>query len=482
MYTYNRAPTITHIIITSDDSLNRSRGNLTGEYTFSDLDGNTEQNRDIKWYRNGSEEVTAANQTYLLSTNTSKNELWIFSVRVNDGIVWSTWYNSTEFEINNTGPVANTASLAPLTAYTDTTFTCSGTFSDEDGDSVTAYYLFEDDDTGTLRDWSTSSTYSCTNANCDKWNNVTCQYKVDDGNLNSSAVSSNTVTVLNSNPDVYTPVTHDSIMEERKRFVWREDVIINVSVSDPDGAADLSSVVITITDPTGVVKVDNASMAQGLAITNGYNYSYTYNIPAASIGGTWNVTVYAIDSEAATDWNETYFIVGADHTIIVKVILNNSFNTVYNSGVGGTNASLLGPGTVYSGLDHWYIASFKNNLVTALAARGANRLNSSNRTNTHTIQMEQDLIGSMIYLAVTEGDRNTIGTRIPIIETGTFRTEIAPSFSYGLGLRYPIKMVLNFTDIDVQGNINIVSGLHRIEIESNTTGGQRAVYIRDILE
>jgi len=483
VFTFNNPPNVTHINISSDDSLNRTRGNLTGNYTFYDVDaGDTEQDREIIWYRNGTQEPTAENQIYLSHTNTSKDEEWVFSVRLNDGDSWGSWYNSTPFTINNTAPSVASAELTPTTAYTNTDFTCIGSgYSDDDGDPLSHYFLFQDTG-GTLRDWAQNNTFLCNDPGCDKGDVISCKYKAFDGRSNSTAVISNTVTILNTNPVVHEPNTYDSNGVETKYFVWRESVSIKVNITDLDGASDISSVKIMITDSASQLQVDNASMTQGDSITNGNTYTYSYYIPANAKEGIWNVTVYAADAGGASDNDETYFRVGAFHTITVKLELNDTHSSAYVSNIGEANASTLGAGAAYTGLEHWYAASYYGNMVAALVADGANEINASNTSKTHTIAMEQNLTGSMMYLAVTKGNWETIDKRISLIDSGDFMLSIAPSFGFGLGLYHPIMMVLNCTDIDLQGDLIIRYGLYRIEIESQKTGSQKAVYIREISE
>ncbi|MBI2128670.1 PQQ-binding-like beta-propeller repeat protein [Candidatus Woesearchaeota archaeon] len=57
----NTAPTATNIILNSTDSLNRTNGTLQGFWTFSDADGDTQQNNETMWYNNSVEIVSLRN-------------------------------------------------------------------------------------------------------------------------------------------------------------------------------------------------------------------------------------------------------------------------------------------------------------------------------------------------------------------------------------------------------------------------------------
>jgi hypothetical protein len=77
--------------------------------------------------------------------------------------------------------------------------------------------------------------------------------------------------------------------------------------------------------------------------------------------------------------------------------------------------------------------------------------------------------GTQVFLAFTEGDWQTIRNRIPLIEADQFLNKIAPSFAYGLGIYYPIKILLKYRDIDIEGDVKMEKGAHVLVIENNGT-------------
>ncbi len=93
------------------------------------------------------------------------------------------------------------------------------------------------------------------------------------------------------------------------------------------------------------------------------------------------------------------------------------------------------------------------------------------------LKISSQLVGSQTLLAFTEGYHMTIRNRIPLIIAGQFLTKIAPSFAYGLGVYYPIKVMLKYSDIDLEGNINMQRGVHRLVIENNGTVAGRPVIV-----
>ncbi len=109
-------------------------------------------------------------------------------------------------------------------------------------------------------------------------------------------------------PVVQTPHTYDNItMAAKTTFHINEGMTVRVNVTDESGRGDISKVLIKILNTTNAVKVDNATMTNITEITNGYTYEYNYTIPSDADLGTWNIYVYANDTDNAWDSNTTTF-------------------------------------------------------------------------------------------------------------------------------------------------------------------------------
>ncbi len=164
----------------------------------------------------------------------------------------------------------------------------------------------------------------------------------------------------------------------------------------------------------------------------------------------------------------------------IKLILNNTNNLVYIPGTGIVASSAIS-NTTYTSPAHYYLASYLNNLVRALVHSGQTPLsiNISRSGSYHTIEVSQRLSNSKTLLVFTRGDWSTVENRIALIEQGKFLASLIPSFAHGLGIRYRIKLLLDYyNDIDLQSNMIIQSGSHELEFESNKTGTQKALIIR----
>jgi len=104
----NGPPSATDIKINSSDFLNRTNGNLTASWAFSDPDPDDPVSNETKWYNNSQEVIELINFTSVTSNYTKKRQNWTFSVRVFDGLNYSDWVNSTKLTIINSGPVLDT--------------------------------------------------------------------------------------------------------------------------------------------------------------------------------------------------------------------------------------------------------------------------------------------------------------------------------------------------------------------------------------
>lgn len=84
-------------------------------------------------------------------------------------------------------------------------------------------------------------------------------------------------------------------------FVHGETAYVRTVVSDPFGSADVGGANVTLTDPGGTVRVNNAAMTQvadsGVATRT---YEYQYNIPPGAQLGSWTAGVVAREGTEGT--------------------------------------------------------------------------------------------------------------------------------------------------------------------------------------
>ncbi len=101
----------------------------------------------------------------------------------------------------NDVPTVTSASLSPSVANTSTIITCTGSgAADIDGDTLTHRYQFKDTG-GVLQTYSATNTFDCgAVASCDKGDTITCEYKVNDGTVDSNIATSTGLVISNAAP------------------------------------------------------------------------------------------------------------------------------------------------------------------------------------------------------------------------------------------------------------------------------------------
>ncbi len=121
--------------VTSDD--------LAASYVFVDSDGDREARAEIRWYRNGFQDLRYNDSTILPSRATSSGDRWYYTIRVNDGKEYGRLQTSKDVAIKNAPPEATNVVLTP----------------DQPGlgDQLVAHYNYEDADgdpeVGTTIQW-----------------------------------------------------------------------------------------------------------------------------------------------------------------------------------------------------------------------------------------------------------------------------------------------------------------------------------------
>ncbi len=168
------------------------------------------------------------------------------------------------------------------------------------------------------------------------------------------------------------------------------------------------------------------------------------------------------------------------HTLSVRLTINNTANEVYVPSIGETNSADITP-AVYTDLPHFFAASYLNNLLAAVVPFSSKPVSISidKAGNKHTIGSEQGLENSNTFLVFSKGDWKNIDSRIDLIESRKFLSEISPSFSFGLGLYYTIKIILEYTNIDIANDALFQKGTNNIVVENKgTSGGKPLVSVK----
>ena len=108
--------------------------NLQFFIVYFDADEDELQNTEINWYRNTVYMPNLDNLNLISNSSTVKNDIWNFSVRVNDGLAWSEWFHSNNIIIENTPPVVISSITSTENFTTADNISISWDQYDADGD------------------------------------------------------------------------------------------------------------------------------------------------------------------------------------------------------------------------------------------------------------------------------------------------------------------------------------------------------------
>jgi len=231
----NTAPSINSVNI--DIQFPTLNDTLTCSYTgYSDADSDSDQST-YEWTISG----TTVGTSSTLSGAFSSGDTVTCTVTPDDGTDTGTPLSDST-QVANSPPVLASVSLTPTSAYEGDTLTCTpGSASDDDGDTITYNYDWQvnSSDPGVTGDELDSSYWG-------RSDSVSCEVVPDDGTDLGAAVTSNTVTILNTVPEI-TGITLSSSAP-----TTNENLSVTVSTSDEDGdGVSLSYQWLVDGSPTG---------------------------------------------------------------------------------------------------------------------------------------------------------------------------------------------------------------------------------------
>lgn len=196
---------------------------------YSDVDGDLQQDSQIKWYKNGVDTGLTTPSINLEIAGFKKGDKIKCLNKVYDGIEWSNWVNSTEITLSNILPVLNSNStISPTIIYKSSTITCSpGTYFDGDNDLLdTIQYDWHKN--GLSQDIN-SATLNITTSSFIKSNNISCLARVYDGQNWSSWYQTSSYQIQDTAPTFNVQVSSQLISSP-------SDINCNyISYNDIDG-------------------------------------------------------------------------------------------------------------------------------------------------------------------------------------------------------------------------------------------------------
>lgn len=173
--------------------------------------------------------------------------------------------------------------------------------------------------------------------------------------------------------------------------------------------------------------------------------------------------------------------VSADRTLQISLTLNNTDANVYIPGQGEIAAGSLSSATYYN-MPHYYACSYDSDFLAGLvhSQKTPYSISVSSGNGLYTIALNQSFENSMAFVVFSRGDWRKIDNVIDLIEEGIFLEKPKPSFGFGLGRTYEIKMMLKYDLVDFIGNRGVLSKGDRTVVVTNngTVSSKAGILIR----
>ncbi|MBN2043140.1 MAG: LamG domain-containing protein [Candidatus Aenigmarchaeota archaeon] len=395
----------------------------------------------------------------------------------------------------NYEPVISNIIVTPLEAYPRDDLYCnvSGII-DNDGDPFNIYFEWYDNDSQLVFTENNTLLYSVLKyGNTTKKETWTCVARAYDGYENGTQVSDN-VFILSPAPIAHVIKTLTSMNMTQAVFSMRRVMKIWVYLTDEDGKDDIGGILVNITDPTNITKVQDAMLHKinpptgwleeefDGPVPDGYLYEYVYTIPMGSVWGTWNVSLVNYDIDYSKSYNTTTFAVSTI-SFQVRLVLNDMSSKIDIPGIDSGDINTM-PTGYHPSPDHFFVSSESGNAMTGLVFFNEYPRNVifERTVNDFTMGIDQNLPFSGIMLVFTEGGNEAISKRMDIIERGTFMDNMEPSFSYGLGEKHEIKVSLYQNEVDMIANTTVMgSGSYMIEMtHQGLVNGKPGITVKKI--
>jgi len=183
----------------------------------------------------------------------------------------------------------------------------------------------------------------------------------------------------------------------------------------------------------------------------------------------WRCSVKMYDGTGnQSSWsNASIYIRSIVNNVQIKLKLNTS-NTVYIPGTGEVLSTAV-TNTTYSSPPSYYLSSDSSNSLKALVFSYQTPVHlklSKGASSYHTLETSQYITNAKSFLVFTKGDWRTVDSKMGIVKDGSFMQNIEPSFGYGLGLYYRIKLITNYDSINITGNFTASRGTYNFIFEN----------------
>lgn len=149
-------------------------------------------------------------------------------------------------------------------------------------------------------------------------------------------------------------------------------------------------------------------------------------------------------------------------------------NSVYVPG-SGEKTLASSDNSTFTAPEHRYIASYGSGILKSLISVDSNLIGlnmTKSSTTAHWIGLytkDWNTTGASALLVFTKGDWRNIDEKIADVESGRFTSYYKPTFGFGIGNIYAIKILLSYSDIVFSGNPVFSAGRRGIGVYNNGT-------------
>ena len=260
--TSNNAPTVDSISVSPTNP--KTLDTLVVSSTSSDADMDSIVDTQYRWSKNGI--MTPISTSTIDSSMTAKGDVWSVEVRVNDGTEWSTWVTSSSFEILNTAPILESATVSMTEAATNQNVTVMATMSDVDGEEPTMSITWYLD--GVLQsEYNNQATLlSSATSKGETW---TAVVQADDGEVTSSQSETLSVLVINSEP---------LLSVSLENVTSQDNLLLQTSTTDIDGDVTELSTITWFRNGFREGSLDDATIVPSSYLGPGQEWSVEVNV------------------------------------------------------------------------------------------------------------------------------------------------------------------------------------------------------------
>ncbi len=221
-----------------------------------------------------------------------------------------------------------------------------------------------------------------------------------------------------------------------------------------------ASVLITITETSGVGVSDVSSSMKYNSSSGRYEYAYYI-----SRKGSYKYTIRA--EKAGYQPQTAISRFGAIGTFNIKIVTSSDNLKVSVEDVdNAVNMTTMPPNSVIIYNDTKYVSFEDENSIFGMVSETETNAIFNKTSFGGILSIEKKFAHSRTLVPITKGDYRIIDRRLPFLETGEFFQKITPTFGFGFGSEYPIKVLLenrlNLTSD--RGKIIFKRGFHQIEL------------------